>query len=236
MTTYYGLYCILVSIWIFKDAPLQNASRWWSLGSLFFPFLVPYYFIKTRPLNKYWRLIGLWLFGFFVATGVGTLALKVQPPPASVQSSTWKLFIPDDKRFSARFPSDPNRESGIVNAPDGRIEFIQYMSKVRDILYTVSYGDYPNNALKGLSSEQLLDNARNGAVENVQGKLLSETIISKGNYPGREITVKVEPNSVITAQIVLNDNRLYSLMVVTPADQLFTSHRREFFDSFSILK
>ncbi|MGB4207163.1 MAG: hypothetical protein WBJ43_04155, partial [Smithellaceae bacterium] len=230
---------IFVSIWILKDAPLQNVSRWWALGALILPFLVPYYLIKTRPLNKYWKLIGLWLLGFFVIHAIGTVMIKLQTsnvPKSSNQVALWKTFVSNDKAFTVHFPTEPNRESDVLNPPSGKVELIQYTSKHKDILYAVMYGDYSSNALVGMTSEQLLDNARNGAVENVQGKLLSEVIISKGNYPGREITVKVEPNTVLTAQIILKENRVYQLLVVTPSDKLFTSQRREFFDSFKILR
>ena len=193
MTIYYVLYSIFVSIWILKDAPLQNVSRWWALGALILPFLVPYYLIKTRPLNKYWKLIGLWLLGFFVIHAIGTVMIKLQTsnvPKSSNQVALWKTFVSNDKAFTVHFPTEPNRESDVLNPPSGKVELIQYTSKHKDILYAVMYGDYSSNALVGMTSEQLLDNARNGAVENVQGKLLSEVIISKGNYPGREITVK----------------------------------------------
>jgi len=239
MTIYYVLYSIFVSIWILKDAPLQNVSRWWALGALILPFPVPYYLIKTRPLNKYWKLIGLWLLGFFVIHAIGTVMIKLQTsnvPKSSNQVALWKTFVSNDKAFTVHFPTEPNRESDVLNPPSGKVELIQYTSKHKDILYAVMYGDYSSNALVGMTSEQLLDNARNGAVENVQGKLLSEVIISKGNYPGREITVKVEPNTVLTAQIILKENRVYQLLVVTPSDKLFTSQRREFFDSFKILR
>jgi len=157
-------------------------------------------------------------------------------PKSSNQVALWKTFVSNDKAFTVHFPTEPNRESDVLNPPSGKVELIQYTSKHKDILYAVMYGDYSSNALVGMTSEQLLDNARNGAVENVQGKLLSEVIISKGNYPGREITVKVEPNTVLTAQIILKENRVYQLLVVTPSDKLFTSQRREFFDSFKILR
>ena len=190
MTIYYALFSIFVSFWILKDAPLQNVSRWWALGTLISPFLVPYYFIKTRPLNRYWKLIGLWLLGFFVIYAIGTVMAKVQTtkaPTSSNQTAGWKAFVSDDNSFTVQFPTEPNRESDIVNAPSGKVELIQYMSKSKDIMYAVMYGDYPRSALVGLTSEQLLDNARNGAVENVQGKLLSEVVILKANYPGREL-------------------------------------------------
>jgi hypothetical protein len=66
MKVSYFLYSLLVSVWIFTDAPLYNRSRWWALFTFILPFLTPYYFIKTRPANKYWKYIGLWLLGFLI--------------------------------------------------------------------------------------------------------------------------------------------------------------------------
>lgn len=239
MTIYYSLYSIFVSIWILKDAPLRGVSRWWALGALILPLLVPYYFIKTRPLNRYWKLIALWLLGFLLVHAIGTVMLEVQTtsvPTSSNHAVSWKTFVSDDKDFTVQFPTEPNRKTHIVNAPYGKVKLIQYMSKHEDIVYAVAYGDYRSNAFVGMTSEQRLDNARNGFVEGLQGKLLSELIISKANYPGREITVKVEPNTVLTAQIILKDNRLYQVLVGTPSDKLFTAQRTKFFNSFEILR
>jgi hypothetical protein len=240
MITYYGVYSLLVAIWVFKDAPQRNVSRWWALGTFILPLLVPYYIVKTRSSKSYWKYIGLWLVGFFVFHALGTAMHKIEIRNASdrplSQSSGWKRFVPNDNRFAIHFPTQPSRKSEIVNTPDGKVELIQYMSKKGDVLYAVMYGDYPIKALSGITSEQLLDNARNGAAENVQGRILSEIVISKESCPGREFTIKVEPNTRVTSQIVLKDNRIYQIVVVTPSDKLFTSERRQFFDSFDILR
>ena len=171
---------------------------------------------------------------------VGSAMLMIENRDASIrplsQSSGWERFVSNDNQFAILFPTKPNRESDIVNTPYGKVELIQYMSKTGDVLYAVAYGDYPIKALTEKNPEQLLDNARNGFVENVQGNLLSEIVISKGNYLGREIAVKVKPDTIMTVQIVLKENRLYQVIVVTNSDKLFTSQRKEFFESFEILR
>lgn len=72
----YFLYSLLVSAWIFTDAPLYNRSRWWALGTFILPVLIPYYFVKTRPVNKYWKYIGLWVLGFVVFSAVESVFLQ----------------------------------------------------------------------------------------------------------------------------------------------------------------
>ena len=85
----YFLYSLLVSVWIFTDAPFYNRSRWWALGTFILPLLTPYYFVKTRPSNKYWKFIGLWLLGFvvFYATEVAFFPKKYQFKSTSKISS-----------------------------------------------------------------------------------------------------------------------------------------------------
>jgi hypothetical protein len=72
----YLLYSLLVSAWIFTDAPLYNRSRWWSLGTFILPFLFPYYVIKTRPANKYWKYIGLWMLGIGIFSTAGVVFMR----------------------------------------------------------------------------------------------------------------------------------------------------------------
>jgi hypothetical protein len=240
MFIYYGIYSLLVALWVLKDASFRNMSRWWALGIFLLPILFPYYIVKTRQSNLYWKHISLWLLGFFIFHTIGIAINKIDtnnnPDKSLSQTTEWNKFVSPDDQFSVNFPTHPKRESDIVNTPDGKAELIQYMSKKGNILYAVMYGDYPAKGIIGKSQDELLNNARDGAVNNVQGKILSETIISKEGYPGREFAVKVEPNSVVTAQIVLRNNRIYQVMVVAPSDELFTSKRRQFLDSFEMLK
>jgi hypothetical protein len=62
----YLIYGLLIAGWVFTDAPIRNRSRWWAIAVLVLPLLTPYYFVKTRPSNKYWKLIGIWVAGFLV--------------------------------------------------------------------------------------------------------------------------------------------------------------------------
>lgn len=81
----YFLYSLLVSAWIFTDAPLHNHSRWWALGVFIIPIIIVYYFVKTRPAAEYWKCIGLWIIGFVVLFIAESVFLqREQVKPASV--------------------------------------------------------------------------------------------------------------------------------------------------------
>ncbi len=71
----YALYALLVALWTFVDAPQHGRSRWaWSLGTFAFPPLTPQYFARTLPAGKYWKYLGLWLFGFVLFYAVQGVA------------------------------------------------------------------------------------------------------------------------------------------------------------------
>ena len=72
----YLIYGFLVSGWVFTDAQVHNRSRWWALAILILPILTPYYLIKTRPSNKYWKLIVIWIVGFAAFHAAETTLLK----------------------------------------------------------------------------------------------------------------------------------------------------------------
>ena len=89
-------------------------------------------------------------------------------PTPSNQPLQWKTFISSDKSFSIQFPTEPIRECDTVKAPNGKIKVIEYISKSKDMLFAVMYGDCPSNALSGLTPEQILDVIKNHAIENVR--------------------------------------------------------------------
>jgi len=182
-------------------------------------------------------LIFSFVSGVFITHTIGIAMVKAQTanvPTSPNQPLQWETFVSDDRSFTIQFPTEPIQEYDIVNTPNGEIKVIEYISKSKGILYAVMYGDCPNNALSGLTSEQILDVIKNHGIENVRDKVLSEVSISKAGYPGREISVRVEPNIVLNTQIILKDNRFYQLLVITPSDKLLNSQVRKFFDSFKI--
>jgi hypothetical protein len=240
MATFYGIYSLLVSVWIFRDAPHFNVSRWWALGALILPLVTPFYFKKTRPSNLS-KCIGIWLLGFFIFHVIGVIAthsrIADQPGTSSDQTAQWQTFASEDRKFSIKFPSAPKRHSEFSTSPQGRrIEIVMYESESPDIILGAYYSDFPEDFKNETDVDRILNGARDGAVNNVKGKLIHESVISKGQYQGREINVRTEDDKVILSQFILKENRLYILAAICNSQITCDSQRRAFFDSFAILK
>jgi hypothetical protein len=146
-----------------------------------------------------------------------------------------KAFSPDGGGFSIMLPGTPELQTQTVNTAAGPIVVKMYIVNDNGMAYIVSYNDYPQEAMDQTTPEQVLDGARDGAVANVYGKLLSETILSLDGYPGRQINVGVGDNG-IKARIYLVNNRLYNVMVSGPGQKLTTKTVGDVLESFKLTK
>jgi hypothetical protein len=95
--------------------------------------------------------------------------------------------------------------------PDGMHGAVPCLSvSVKQTAFSVVLSDYPLDHVQRVGSASLLDGARDGAVANTQGKLLSELIIGIAGNPGRELKISAAGGKGTgRAKLVLVGNRLY---------------------------
>lgn len=126
----YFLYSFLVSIWIFTDAPIYKASRWrWSIGAFILPLLVPYYFIKTRPLKKYSKYIGIWLLGLIVFYGAEFVFVRI---PA-MMNETKSPVVKEIKLLSFESGKSSTKLQDTLNKLD-QIQDTNTIPKVNEVI------------------------------------------------------------------------------------------------------
>jgi len=99
------------------------------------------------------------------------------------------------------------------------------------MFFAVAVAAIPNR-LEEVGQEGVLDGARDGAVANTQGTLLSELIIEVEGNPGREVKISVDGGKATSiAKIFLVGDHLYQAIVVTPRDDAYRPGVRRFLDS-----
>lgn len=162
-----------------------------------------------------------------------SFALSVQKP------AEWIKYTSPEGRYSVLVPTQPKldtQESAIT--ADGE-KFTQYKAAVSDGngLYLIGYFDhFPGTTFS-------LDKARDGMVGAIKGTLLSESAISLGGSPGREL--KVTANSSDGTELLLRarfydvDKRVYVLQFIIPKsedDNATVEKTARFFDSFQVTK
>ena len=156
---------------------------------------------------------------------------------AGCESSPWKDFHSKEGGFSVSMPGTPVEKRQAYHTQAGPVEahFFTVEADRGSLVYMVVYGDYPEALMAANDREMLLDAARDGAVGNIQGTLVSERTVSLGGHPGRELQVlSADGKLALRMRIYLANNRQYQVVAVMPKETRSTEDRDRFLDSFRL--
>jgi len=172
---------------------------------------------------------------------IGLIDFLVTPTLMFVACSAcaeeWQDYRPQNEPFTAAFPKLPHESTQTVDTAAGKITFHELSADaIRGrVSYSIIYNDYPDIVLK-TPAEELLDGGRDGAVRDLDGKLLSEIGLVLDGHPGREYTIETQQNGhrfLIHTRVFLVDSRMYQLQVSRVDDTpLDFSEVIRFFGSF----
>ena len=104
----------------------------------------------------------------------------------------------------------------------------------------VAYTDYPEDVVSQSDPAKMLDGASNGAVQNVNGTLVSQDEITLDGNPGRDIVANAAAKNgqevTMRARLYMVKNRLYMIIIVANKGQLTREQTDAFLDSFKLLQ
>src|SRR5689334_10737709 len=138
---------------------------------------------------------------------IGTLLLLLAGTPIMAQEGTdWRTFVSGGGRFSARLPGTPTEKT----QTSGTVTTHSFTLGVNDVAYIVSYSDLPAKSMQA-GPAAILKAARDGGINNVKGKLISEQPVAVNGYPARDVTASVPLDKnpgVARFRLVLAKSRL----------------------------
>lgn len=154
-----------------------------------------------------------------------------------------KWFSYSTEYFSIDFPKKPDTSFQVVKSEIGdlRMDVCMY-EPVKDsdanYVYSVLTTTYPDSVINSDKKDLLEDffrNAVDGAVKNVQGKLLTEKEISLEGYPGRECRIDFQQGlAVIKMRAFLVKNRMYIVQTITDPAKEMNPAAEQFHHSFRV--
>ena len=154
-----------------------------------------------------------------------------------------KLLDSTDGRFVVTFPpgfGEPQLSAHSVDSPVGKLTFSMYIAENSSGACFASYNDYPPEVIEQGDPKVMLDGARDGALRNINGKLIKEDEITLEGHPGRAISFsgsKEGKSFFGRADIFLVNPRLYQVMSLAYSQSdLETPAIRDFFKSFRLKK
>jgi hypothetical protein len=164
---------------------------------------------------------------------------SIKPTVTTAAPATSKLnfqsFTSDKGSFSVKFPGTPTTTAQKNTVGGFQIDTNLFLVTLNSgsVTYLVSYSDYPTEITSNQTPDQALNNARDGQVASVQGKILSDKSLTKDNIFGKEIEISSTSNYIRT-RIYISGQRLYQLVVVYPEATKSLGDIQTFLDSFAL--
>lgn len=155
-------------------------------------------------------------------------------------STKSQTFTSEQGGFSVMSPVPLEESTQSIDSELGPIEIHFYMGEDNGRAYMVGYSDYPQDFVDQTDPQVLLDGARDGAVGNINGKLVSEIkVLLEDQHPGREIVATAildqDQEGTLKERVFLVGNRLYQIVVIAPSGEMSTQEMDDFIKSFKLL-
>ena len=146
----------------------------------------------------------------------------------------WKEFSSKDGRFTVLMPGTPEQEQADTESDFGKGVLHMNTVQAGKVMYGAHYCDFPAK-IKKAPTQQVFDSSRDGAVDNLDGKLADEKEIKLGDYPGREIRIEVAGGKrLFRVRVYLVDQRLYQVVVFGTKATATSKEADKFLDSFTL--
>ena len=148
------------------------------------------------------------------------------------QTSDWKPYSYPADGFQASYPSAPEITRTEIPTDAGSFQLHTYIAEAGGAALFIGVCDYGPKT-EGKDLQELLQGAKNGALQNSSSHIVSEKKITLGDSPGLEFQAE-SSTAQITARIYMVGNVLYQALVVAPLDKPFPEVTR-FLDSFQLI-
>ena len=148
----------------------------------------------------------------------------------------WHELKGDGANFKVKVPIKDDWEKSETPWSDGGVikKYIyQNNHSKSDLFYSVGYTIYPPN-FKQNNKDNFFNQFIKQTEDQLNGKLISQRIISTPAFTGREFTAIVGDSFFVRSQIFLQDNVLYQLLVGGPGDNPYSTFGEAFLNSFRI--
>lgn len=190
---------------------------------------------RTRPFARLRAAAPPLLCLLFALALTGGSAARSQD---GADESKWETTTSGGMSFS--LPGKPKEQTQTVQSPSGPVEVrITSFERGREA-FMVAHTEFPAqiaNSPALANPKVLLDTGRDGALRNVNGKLISERDLVLNGHPGREVVGEVsEKKSAFTARIYWAKPNLYQIVYIHTQGTAVSADGRKFLDSLKIEK
>jgi hypothetical protein len=156
-------------------------------------------------------------------------------PPLCAQTAPapdWKSYSYPADGFRASFPTAPSADRQNIDTAAGPVELRTYLVELDQAALFIGVADYGQKAASNDTGE-VLEAAKDGALQNAGAHLTSEAKITLGAYPGLKFEAATD-SAHLYARIYLVGTTLYQTLVIVPNGTQYPDTNR-FLDSFHLV-
>lgn len=165
-----------------------------------------------------------------VTTAALLMTLFVHGP---AHAQTWTKYAPEGMGYSVEMPKQWTLSNQDVKTDLGPIKMNMATVDAQTKAYMSIHSVFPQSHIGKTPSDMLLDNARDGAVKNVKGRLLTEEKLVMGGSPARHIVVDTG-TARVSQRLVLSGVKLIQAIYVGPPGTETEPDTIRFFSSFAV--
>ncbi|MCC6424403.1 MAG: toll/interleukin-1 receptor domain-containing protein [Phycisphaerales bacterium] len=147
----------------------------------------------------------------------------------------WRELRSQAGHFHILMPGRPQMEHSSLNTNVGVVDMYYWSASQTPFSFVAMYADYPPSSIKEMDPQKILGNARDGAVANAAGSVLSDENIQLNGYPGREVRMSIKDGKMLgQGRFFLVRNRLFIVLCVTDRQHGFSANIHKFLNSFTL--
>lgn len=191
------------------------------------------------------------LFSLIKIVAFGAEAMDTIPTPfglkidLSPESKSWREFNSYDGHFSILSPGEMTQKIDSIQTPIGTLAYHVFFFQTNqqnadNVLYMLSYCDYPEGAIHSDSTELLkdfFDATVESAAKAVKGELMYERNAKYKDYPGKIWRIDyLDGKALIKTKAYVIGRRYYTIQTITRKDRSLNFSSDKFLDSFKLLE
>ena len=152
----------------------------------------------------------------------------------AVAQQQWKQVAPAGAGFRIEFPASPKTEWKDLPSEFGTTRtLVSLLSRDDGLDFLMMYSKFPAGSF-ARDPQIELEALRN--IQAVQGKLLSEAVLTVSGAPARRFVISFHGgNTIATTLFVLNGTRLYQAICVVPRSRENDPDLSRFMDSLALV-
>ena len=146
----------------------------------------------------------------------------------------WPAFKSTDENFTISLPSEPKQERTTGRTPLGN-GFHIYSLDNGNVSFTISTSTIDEVLTKPKDIKRTLDFARDLVAMVTAGKMVEDSEIALGRFPGRQVRIEKDKKIWMLRAFLVNQ-RIYQLLTTEPKAKETNPSITKFFDSFKLLQ